>query len=403
MRTVGPNEMVPRGLRRSHGIWRLGLGLVAASGLLLVFTGCASGPQFTELLWPPPPLTSRIKFVGHLRNQDDLGKEAGELLVEALVGTRAAPASLKNPMGIVASRDGNRLYVTDPAQAAVFVFDFEARQVRFLGGPTLQFENPFGVAVDAADNVYVVDATQRVIHVLSPTNELLTEIKHKSLERPTGIAIDTERGRMYVADSSFRMSMNHVVHVFDLDGSYLNKFGGKGFEPGKLYFPTFVAVDGTGNVYVSDTLNSRVQVFDPEGQYLRTFGERGDTLGTFHKPKGVALDTFGNLYVVDSMWSNVQIFNQRKAYLLYFAGQGKIPGLLTNPTGIAIDNQNRIYVGDLWNGRVNIYQLINTTAEDSFAQPSRTEKGGDAAKETKEENGETKERTQKQANSNERR
>jgi hypothetical protein len=88
----------------------------------------------------------------------------------------------------------------------------------------------------------------------------------------------------------------------------------------------------------------------------------------FERPKGVAFDSFGNLYVVDSAWSNVQIFNSRGEVLLYFGARGAIPGMLFNPTAIVIDQRNRIYVADYLNHRVNVYQLVNTRAEDSFLE-----------------------------------
>jgi DNA-binding beta-propeller fold protein YncE len=98
----------------------------------------------------------------------------------------------------------------------------------------------------------------------------------------------------------------------------------------------------------------------------------------FDKPKGTALDSFGNLYAVDSGWSNIQIFNDKQQILLFFGGRGSIPGLLGNPTAIAIDKNNRIYVGDSLNHRVEIYQLVNTSAEDSHLVPP-AKAGGKAA------------------------
>ena len=53
----------------------------------------------------------------------------------------------------------------------------------------------------------------------------------------------------------------------------------------------------------------------------------------------------------------------------FWGGRGPIPGMLQNPTAIAIDKQNRIYVGDYLNHRVGVYQLVNTTAADSFLDP----------------------------------
>ena len=52
------------------------------------------------------------------------------------------------------------------------------------------------------------------------------------------------------------------------------------------------------------------------------------------------------------------------------AGEFTLPGLLKNPTAITIDRANRIYVADYLNHRVEVYQLVNTTAEDSFLDPT---------------------------------
>jgi DNA-binding beta-propeller fold protein YncE len=223
----------------------------------------------------------------------------------------------------------------------------------------------------------VVDSTPKLIRVFDASGKFLRNITHESLERPTGIAVDSVRRRIYVADSAFRKSDNHMIRIFDMDGNYLKAFGGAGYEEGKFFFPTYLAVDSQGNLYVTDTMNARVQAFDPDGRHLRTIGQRGDAFGMFDKPKGVAVDTYGNVYVVDSAWSNVQIFNQRREVLLFFGGRGRFPGLLFNPTGIAIDKENRIYVADAFNRRIGVYQLINTKADDSFiALPQAAQKGG---------------------------
>ena len=120
---------------------------------------------------------------------------------------------------------------------------------------------------------------------------------------------------------------------------------------------------------MTDTLNARVQKFDAEGKFVKRFGERGNSWGMFDKPKGVASDSFGNLYVVDSGWSNIQMFNQKGQVLMFFGGRGPIPGMLQNPAPIAIDANNRIYVGDYLNHRVEVYDLVNTKADDSFLVP----------------------------------
>ena len=342
-------------------------------GLLLVGVGCATMPQtqVTEMVWPAPPLAPRIRFEGLLRNSRDLKRSPRDLFQEALFGMKRLPDSLTQPMGLATSRDGTRLYVADYGKPGVFIFDFKTQQMSPLGAAS-DLKAPFGVAVDDQDAIYVSDSSLRLIRVFDADGKVLRDITHESLERPTGIAIDAARHRLYVSDSSRSKSEHHSVLLFDLNGTYQRALGKQGNKPGEFFFPTYLAVDTEGNLYVADTLNGRLQVLSPEGEYLKTIGERGDAYGMFDKPKGVALDKFGNVYVADSGWSNVQIFNQHGDVLLFFGGRGHFPGLLFNPTGIAIDRNNRIYVADAFNGRVGIYQLMNTTAQDSFAEATKS-------------------------------
>lgn len=338
--------------------------LLAAA--VLVLGGCASvdRPPRVERVWPEPPDLARIKFVEAFGTEHDFARAGVGRLTEMLAGTRAVSSSLAQPMGVATAPDGQRVYVSDYSLPGIFVLDLASGRMAPFG-EARELRSPLGVAVDRQGLVYVVDSLPRRILVFAPAGKLVRTVVHPSLERPTGIAVDSQRRRIYVADSSGRSSANHGVRIFDLDGTYVGTFGERGTGPGQFQFPTYLALDPRGHVYVTDTLNARIQVFDPDGRYLRTLGGRGDAVGMFDKPKGVALDTFGNVYVVDSAWSNVQIFNQRGDVLLFFAARGRTPGLLFNPTGIAVDAKNRIYVADAFNGRVAVYQLINTTAEDS--------------------------------------
>ncbi len=351
--------------------------------IVLLLTGCATvtdGPKLTELMWPEPPLTPRIKFVRMLASELDLGRSPTftELLLEAVAGRRPPVGHLAEPIDVTVSDDGQRVYVSDFGQGVVYRFDLEKKELTLLGQER-PFARPFGVALDAAENLYVVEQDAKRIRVLDRAGKVVKTFSDPSLERPTDIAIDRARGRIYVADPARRNSAEHSVKVFDLNGTLVGKVGnGKGECEGCLYFPTYLAVDQKGNLYITSTMNGWVNVFSPDGNYLRRFGERGNSLGMFDRPKGVALDSFGNLYVVDAGWSNVQIFNQKGEVLLFFGGRGDYPGFLKNPGGIAIDAKNRIYVTDYLNYRVAVYELVNTTAEDSFVQiPSVESKGGE--------------------------
>lgn len=348
--------------------WFLG---ALACGLLILVAGCATAPAPKEIhmVWPEPPETARIEFVRTLVSDEDLSKDttASQSLFKWLSGERASPNRILEPMGLAVSDDGNRLYISDHGQQAVFVYDFAAKTSLKIGGGEKPLASPEGIALDAQENVYVAEQAKKGVRVFDRKGTELRFITDPSLERPTGVAVDAVRGKLYVADTGHTATKEHSVKIFDLGGKLLGSLGkGKSDAPESFLFPTYVQVDAKGNLYVSDSLNSRVQMFDADGKFIRQFGKRGNAFGMFDKTKGVAVDSFGNLYVVDSGWSNVQMFNSKAQMLMFFGGRGTAPGLLQNPTALVIDRQNRIYVGDLLNHRVAEYRLINTTAQDSF-------------------------------------
>jgi len=349
------------------------LAVVIAAGLLGLLSSCATAPrpEAPRLVWPAPPLPTRIEFVRSLFSNEDLGRDAtfDEKVLEFLAGKKPPLNRITEPLGIAVSDDGDRVYVSDYAQMAVYVFDFA--QKTFVNiGKDAPLARPVGIALDAEENLYVVEQEKKGISVFNRKGEVIRFISDPSIEKPTGVAVDRVRGRIYLADTAHTKSPEHTVKIFDWQGKLVGSLGhGKGGADGQFLFPTYVHVDKQGSVYVTDTLNSRVQVFDADGKYVKRFGERGNSWGMFDKPKGVATDSFGNVYIVDSGWSNVQIFNQKGQVLLFFGGRGPIPGMLQNPAPIAIDEKNRIYVGDYLNHRVEVYQLVNTSASDSFLVP----------------------------------
>ena len=330
--------------------------------------------HYVDLTWPEAPETPRIKVVDILASEADLGKKitTRESFMKFLTGAQPEMARIYQPRDVAVSDDGNRVYASDFGQSAVFIFDLGLRKVR-----TIPVEMPFGVALDAQENLYVVEQGNRRIVVFDRQGNKLRVITSDRLIRPTDVAVDRDRKLIYVADPAKKASADHSVKVFNFEGHLLRTVGnGKGDCPGCLFFPTYVTTDKAGNIYVTSTLNSRVDVFDSTGRFLRNIGERGTSFGMFDKPKGVAVDSFGNIYVADSGWSNVQIFNQKGEVLLFFGGRGDYPGLLKNPTGMAIDRNNKIYVADYLNYRITVYQLINTKAEDSFIKLPESNKQG---------------------------
>ena len=170
---------------------------------------------------------------------------------------------------------------------------------------------------------------------------------------PRGIAVD-EAGNVYVADSG-----NHRIQVFDSSGGFLTQWGSQGMETGQFQDPWGIAVDQADNVYVADTWNHRVQKFDAEGTFLRQWGSYGATGGAavgeegfFWGPRDIAVDAAGNVYVTDTGNKRVQVFDPDGEFLAQWGGFGVEDGQMDEPVGLATDEEGNIYVADAWNQRV---------------------------------------------------
>jgi len=172
---------------------------------------------------------------------------------------------------------------------------------------------------------------------------------------PRGVAVDAA-GNIYVADTG-----NHRVQVFDANGKYLRGWGQYGSGPGEFNEPWGIAVDGEGNVYVADTWNYRVQKFDSMGKFVRMWGESGDTggdagalPGAFYGPRAVALARDGTVLVMDTGNKRIQRFTADGEFVGGYGGFGAGPGQFWEPVGLAVDGEGNVYVADTWNHRVQV-------------------------------------------------
>ncbi|NQT86241.1 6-bladed beta-propeller [bacterium] len=332
----------------------LWLSVILASGL-----ACTRGPvqvwqpAATPVTWPLPPETPRIRYEGSITAGQALKfRSGGFSLLDALFGR--PEIVMTAPHGVAA--DATAIVIADSVRAQVHVLDLVKRRHRVVteAGPGA-FHCPIGVALDGQDGMWVTDsALARVLH-LSMSGKTIGEIEGPFV-RPTGIAYDRQRQRVYVVDTG-----SHAVLCYQRRADrfeLLRKLGARGDAPGAFNFPTHAAVGTDGTLYVTDSLNHRIQVFTPEGEWVRAFGQAGDGTGDFSKAKGVATDGGGHIYVVDSLYDVVQIFDREGRLLLVFGGSGRDGGSLWLPTGICIDHEDRIYVSDSGNSRVQVYQRL---------------------------------------------
>ncbi len=155
--------------------------------LSVMLSGCATAPQpvkETKMVWPPPPLPARIQFVRNITSEKDLTNDSTftDSLAAFLTGEKIPSGRIAEPSGLAVSDDGNRLYVADMMQQAVFMFDFKTQKFTQLGDVGVAS----GVALDAKENLYVVDMgrkTDRRLRARRQAAERILRPRARSPER----------------------------------------------------------------------------------------------------------------------------------------------------------------------------------------------------------------------------
>jgi DNA-binding beta-propeller fold protein YncE len=161
-----------------------------------------------------------------------------------------------------------------------------------------------------------------------------------------GVATDAARN-VYVADSR-----NHRIQKFDSSGNFITKWGSYGSGDGQFIGPGAVATDAAGNVYVADAGNGRIQKFGSTGNFVTKWGSPGSGDGQFDEPFGVATDTAGNVYVAEFSNHRVQKFDSTGTFLTKWGSGGSGDGQFSVPYGVATDAAGNVYVADLYSYRI---------------------------------------------------
>ncbi|HEY5897337.1 MAG TPA: 6-bladed beta-propeller [Burkholderiales bacterium] len=343
----------------------------------LVLAGCAAhtpavlhfgmldAPEGRQVAFPPAPEVPRYLYAGELTGESNFqpnGTAAARSVMrrvfDAITGLDSADAprsELQRPVAGMSSDAEGRIYVTDMSRQAVYVFDQRAGELQIWDrayGMT-PFAAPVGIAAGRDGEVLVVDADLALVARLDRQGNPRGTLGKGLLQRPTGIARDPQTGVLFVADTQA-----HDVKVFSEDGTFIRTLGRRGDAAGEFNYPTHLAF-ARGELYVTDTMNSRVQVFGAEGEaFKRQFGGPGLYVGNLVRPKGIALDSEGNAYVIEGYYDHLLVFSDRGELLLPIGGTGSSVGRFFLPNGVWVDARNRVFVADMFNGRVAVFQFL---------------------------------------------
>jgi sugar lactone lactonase YvrE len=336
--------------------------------LFAVFISGMLGCNRKELLSPHPVVDSTV-----VAGADSAG----------LVNGIGVAARFNHPFGLAVDAAGN-VYIADEGNSVIRKMDITTQVTTFAGMPGVtgaangvdtaaSFYKPFGVATDAAGNVYVADAGNNQIRVITPAGVVSVfagtgasglgngSAANATFNSPMGVAVDGS-GNVYVADYG-----NDLIRKISTAGT-VSTFAGSGATgadngadtSATFNLPESVAVDAAGNVYVADNGNDIIRKITPAGMVstLAGSGMAGSANGTgtaasFNSPFGIAVDGAGNVYVADA--GNNQIRKITAAGVVStFAGSGAkgannatgAAASFNTPSGVAVDGAGNVYVAD---------------------------------------------------------
>ena len=324
-------------------------------------------------------------------------------------GGAATAAALANPSGVAVDGAGN-LFIDDTDNHRIRKVDGVTKIITTVAGTgqkgsfgdggaatAAALNWPQGVAVDGAGNLFIADANHRRIRKVDGAGIITTvagtgqrgsfgdggAATAAALNWPNGVAVDGA-GNLFIADR-----YDHRIRKVDGATKIITRVAGtgqRGFSgdgraatAAALSFPTGVAVDGAGNLFIADKSNHRIRKlvrgtpFFNEGRWIITTvagtGQRGfsgdggaATAAALSWPHRVAVDGAGNLFIADLGNYRIRKVDGATGIITTVAGTGKFgfsgdggaatAAALANPSGVAVDGAGNLFIADLDNYRI---------------------------------------------------
>ncbi len=270
--------------------------------------------------------------------------------------TGTGPNQVVYPRAIAYSPSDDSFFLVDRT-AHVQHLDHDGHCLADWRMPEWKMGKPTGMSVGPDNNLYVADTHYQRVMVYSPKGELL---RHWGKEGrgpgefiyPTHIAFDG-KGHIFVSE----YGDNDRISVFDKDYNFLYQIGKFGTGDGEFIRPQSMVIDGD-TLYVTDACNGRVCVFKTDGKWVRNIGQTGGELGQFRFPYGMDMDQEGHLIVCEFGNNRVQMIDKETGKgLRAWGGPGRDLGQMAYPWGVAVDKHDRVAAVDAGNNRVQVFRF----------------------------------------------
>ena len=172
----------------------------------------------------------------------------------------------------------------------------------------IQWRYVTGVAVDARDRVWVLNAIKPQVQVYAADGQFLASWGADDFKNPHSLRLDRD-GNLWITDYGA-----HVVRKFTPEGKLLLTLGTlnvSGCDETHFGRPTDAVIAPNGDVFVTDGYtNNRVVHFDAGGKFVKAWGELGVEAGQLSQPHHIVMDSQGRLYVAERNNCRIQIFDR---------------------------------------------------------------------------------------------
>ena len=220
------------------------------------------------------------------------------------------------------------------------------------GSSVGMFKGPWGVAVNARDEIAVSDTNNHRVQIFNSDGNFLRTFgregnKAGEFNLPRGIAFHNN-GNVFVADEN-----NHRIQIFCGEGEYVGSFGGKGSLDSQLNNPWGLSIDSDGNIIVADTGNKLIKIFSPDGKFLMKIGGQGSFTCPIHC---VQCDRY--LIVSDANEHCIKVFDRNGNFQYKFGKKGRGDGEFNNPISLSVNNSGHLLVCDRDDDRrIQVFEL----------------------------------------------